>query len=823
MIASAFKPRLVPRLWQWFATGTAILLMVWTTLYSATRPLVGPETIWSSDNIRNQTIYHKEYEPLLRMVENLVPADAELGLILEQGEWEFPLFGNHFSRKLFPICISIQFCYSAETIEPLVVARQSPDFLLLQGNLQDKQPLGFHILAKRGNYQLLYRAADFSAWHPDLRHSLLNNSQTGPQNAPLISTQQALRGSVGVDLSIAPSLTIEFDGINSFVWLGQGNQAGLTLTCWSDKLQSAVIRLDVTAGPSRSDNRRTVQLIGQFNGKKHIQTERFTNNTTLWFPIQLQPGRNDFELIALDEPNVQLPRQLLVSVHRIIIDNEFSVSTPSTSHLPVIEIEPSLGNLQVSIKSNAPRTEEVTNGRRFLWLGHGTPEGATLILSASQEQNVVVGLDLAPGASRSDNLRTLTLTNDRTGERITGQFDRITRLWIPMSLKAGQTVLRLAISETANKLIPNDSRTLLAAINRISVFSPFDIWQAGPHDAPFITVAASLWGIVGVEPDLSTMNTIETDTIGSHLSLRRGQQGQRFTLWAVRATKIVVELDVEPLISGSKPTMNLTTHNKEFAVSFTTPTRLRFPVDLAEGRNDFVFEMKDSETSSASEEATTLTVKGIQISNISTLDAAGPLNMPLVVISESLRGSVGVDARPTAPWNFEHFQSKSFFWLGNGSEEGLSLSLWSEKQQTVTLLLSVEPGPGRQDTQRTLQIITASDRRLVGSQQFQKPGNLEITLPLQSGQNDFVIAALEPATVWLQGDPRALIQGGSNSPQLAAKLCIKRTIPRSLLRVCFINQVKRHPDQITARVVPCTRMSFMHFFCLYRLYPCVIW
>jgi uncharacterized repeat protein (TIGR01451 family) len=31
-----------------------------------------------------------------------------------------------------------------------------------------------------------------------------------------------------------------------------------------------------------------------------------------------------------------------------------------------------------------------------------------------------------------------------------------------------------------------------------------------------------------------------------------------------------------------------------------------------------------------------------------------------------------------------------------------------------------------------------------------------------------------------------LIQGGSNSPQLAAKLCIKRTIPRSLLRVCFI-------------------------------------
>jgi transposase-like protein len=33
---------------------------------------------------------------------------------------------------------------------------------------------------------------------------------------------------------------------------------------------------------------------------------------------------------------------------------------------------------------------------------------------------------------------------------------------------------------------------------------------------------------------------------------------------------------------------------------------------------------------------------------------------------------------------------------------------------------------------------------------------------------------------------QGLIQGGSNSPQLAAKLCIKRTIPRSLLRVCFI-------------------------------------
>jgi hypothetical protein len=36
-----------------------------------------------------------------------------------------------------------------------------------------------------------------------------------------------------------------------------------------------------------------------------------------------------------------------------------------------------------------------------------------------------------------------------------------------------------------------------------------------------------------------------------------------------------------------------------------------------------------------------------------------------------------------------------------------------------------------------------------------------------------------------------LIQGGSNSPQLAAKLCIKRTIPRSLLRVCFILTLSR--------------------------------
>jgi hypothetical protein len=37
--------------------------------------------------------------------------------------------------------------------------------------------------------------------------------------------------------------------------------------------------------------------------------------------------------------------------------------------------------------------------------------------------------------------------------------------------------------------------------------------------------------------------------------------------------------------------------------------------------------------------------------------------------------------------------------------------------------------------------------------------------------------------------PDNLIQGGSNSPQLAAKLCIKRTIPRSLLRVCFITSL----------------------------------
>jgi hypothetical protein len=762
MMAAAFTVQVFPRIWRYFVVVTALIVMVWSTLHSATKPLLGTHTIWNLDEIGQRTVYHPEKASLLRMVDTFIPPDTKLGLLFEDGQWEYPLFGKHFSRKLQPICTSIQFCFAANNVDPTFVSQQDIDFLLAQGDMSGNIPPGFQLLAQRTPYQLLYRAdADFSTWNPALRHKLLDASQAGPSDSPLVNVQPLLKGLVGIDLDVPPPLFFELEKGRSFIWLGQGAAKGLMLSLWSDTMRTAVLRVDVAAGPSRQDKRRTVQLVGLSDGKKAIQTESFTGPGTLWFPVQLRSGRNNFSLLVADAPTVQLSRELLVAVRHITVTNEF-ISTPSAEDRPLVEVGASVSNLQANLKPIAPWAEEVFDGRRFLWLGHGVQEGARLTLSSFQEQSVILKVDAAPGPGRSDSQRTLTMINERTGESLTRQFNDAAQMWIPLKLLSGQTTLTLSVSETANVAIPNDSRSLLARINHIGVFRPVDVWQAGPPHAPFITVAAPLWGVVGIEPELAGISELDTDSAGSYLTLVHGQPERRFTLWAMEASQVVVELDVAPSIIGSEQTIAFATLDDETLTAFSISSRLRFPVNLKKGKNDLLFGLKDSDHTTSIQSGGVVLVRGVAISDVSILSAAGPLGRPLAVVAESLNGQVGVDVRPVAPWPIEYFQSSSFFWLGHGPQEGLHLSLWSNMPRTVTLSASVEPGPGRDDKQRTLQIVRYADKQPIDTQQFAKPTSVSFTLSLQTGRNDFVIAAVEPSTVSVANDARSLIIKLSN-------------------------------------------------------------
>jgi hypothetical protein len=146
-------------------------------------------------------------------------------------------------------------------------------------------------------------------------------SEAGPSQYPLITVDSPLRNAIGLDPIIkTPPWSVEIYDNHSFLWLGHGESEGVAGTLWSDVARQVGLEFEVSPGPSRADQQRTVQLVTQHNGQATTQRETFDKLVVLTFPVQLQPGRNDFHFTVLDEATIPVDedtRPLLVFLRHI--------------------------------------------------------------------------------------------------------------------------------------------------------------------------------------------------------------------------------------------------------------------------------------------------------------------------------------------------------------------------------------------------------------------------------------------------------------------------------------------------------------------------
>ncbi len=135
----------------------------------------------------------------------------------------------------------------------------------------------------------------------------------------------------------------------------------------------------------------------------------------------------------------------------------------------------------------------------------------------------------------------------------------------------------------------------------------------------------------------------------------------------------------------------------------------------------------------------------------------------LVEVKPPLVGTVGVlEAWPNSEaWDIEQYEGDSFFWLGEGESQSLGFTIWSQQTVNTRIVLSVEPGPARSDTLRTLDFITVnrSNDRTTVTRTFNGPEQLEIPVTLLAGYNQFRIKCDNLASIKVQpnGDARPLL------------------------------------------------------------------
>ena len=136
-------------------------------------------------------------------------------------------------------------------------------------------------------------------------------------------------------------------------------------------------------------------------------------------------------------------------------------------------------------------------------------------------------------------------------------------------------------------------------------------------------------------------------------------------------------------------------------------------------------------------------------------------------VTDPLVGKVGIVWLYPLSWKIEEYQGRDFLWLGEGLRQGLKGYLWSEEDRSVTIRLSLEPGPGRTDAQRSLafrflQSVVfgyLKEGDIFETSTFDKPVDLEFRVQLHHGLNEFWVWMEDIATVRKQpgGDMRPLL------------------------------------------------------------------
>ncbi len=95
------------RLWQWRLgrplVQIAVLYVALTGLSAAVDNSIKPLGAWNADRISVQVITRPDMGPILRRVATSVPTTARVGTLLQDGDWDYPLFGPRLERTIEPL------------------------------------------------------------------------------------------------------------------------------------------------------------------------------------------------------------------------------------------------------------------------------------------------------------------------------------------------------------------------------------------------------------------------------------------------------------------------------------------------------------------------------------------------------------------------------------------------------------------------------------------------------------------------------------------------------------------------------------------------
>ncbi len=89
---------------KWFFLPCLGLSLVWTFLFNPAKPLKSPTfDIWKADRNELQSFQSNDLRKFLYMVNKSLPQDTCIAFYSEEYLWDYPLFGEHFTRRVIPI------------------------------------------------------------------------------------------------------------------------------------------------------------------------------------------------------------------------------------------------------------------------------------------------------------------------------------------------------------------------------------------------------------------------------------------------------------------------------------------------------------------------------------------------------------------------------------------------------------------------------------------------------------------------------------------------------------------------------------------------
>jgi 4-amino-4-deoxy-L-arabinose transferase-like glycosyltransferase len=280
-----------------------LLIASVTLANNVLKPLIGPNAIWKLDPMVVRTLAVPDQRSVIETVQRYIPENGAIATLLGVDDWDTPLFGETFQRRVF------QLDPADKDIRGATLQKMGLEYLLVSpiGRTFLGLPEGLRLVEQLPNDWMLFQATENASepLTPEQKVKLLGNA--GANN--LFRLSDDLVGKVGLIQirPIAPWSIEEYQG-QGFFWLGSGKSEGLMLRIYStvpDELP-LFLELQIAPGPARADPTRTLTVL--FENRtgftifgKVSQTFPFQAQSLLRVPLNILPGNNEITL-SINEP-----------------------------------------------------------------------------------------------------------------------------------------------------------------------------------------------------------------------------------------------------------------------------------------------------------------------------------------------------------------------------------------------------------------------------------------------------------------------------------------------------------------------------------------